>query len=176
MAPALSTLGIIHTAISLVAVGAGIAAFARDKRIHPRNGTGALYVVMTVLTCLTGFFIFAHGGFGKPHALGVLTLGVIGFAVAVRSRGLFGRNGPVVEAVLYSLTFFFHMIPAVTETFTRVPSAAPLFADAEDPALKAVIGVIFVVFVLGAVLQVRYLRRSLNAQQPGDASIWGVGA
>ena len=54
----LTTLGVIHTAISLIAVAAGFIALIRDKEISPRNRVGQVYVIMTVLTCLTGFGIF----------------------------------------------------------------------------------------------------------------------
>ena len=36
----LTNLGVVHTAISLVAVGAGVVALVRGKEISPRNGTG----------------------------------------------------------------------------------------------------------------------------------------
>ena len=165
MAPELSTLGIVHTAISLVAVGAGIWAFVRYKEISPGTRAGMLYIVMTVLTCLTGFFIFARGGFGKAHALGVLTLLVIAFAAFVRRTHWLGHRARVVEALAYSLTFFFHMIPALTETGTRLPRGAPLFDSPEDPVLTMTVGVFFIVFVIGAIAQVRHLR-ALDAATP----------
>ena len=70
----LTPLGTIHTAVSLVAVAAGVMAFFRDKEILARSTLGKVYVVTTILTCLTGFGIFQHGGFGKPLVLGVITL------------------------------------------------------------------------------------------------------
>lgn len=148
----LTILGIVHTAISLVAVAAGIVGLVRDKRIDLANGAGKTYLVATVLTCITGFGIFQHGGFGKPHALGVLTLLVLALAWFVRTR-------VAVQAVLLSTTFFFHFIPAVTETLTRLPLHAPLLADAEAPELKLITAVMFVLLVIGATLQVRRLRR-----------------
>ena len=48
----LTSLGTIHTAISLIAVVAGLIAFVRDQEISPRNGVGKIYVIATVLTCL----------------------------------------------------------------------------------------------------------------------------
>ncbi|OUM03449.1 hypothetical protein [Variovorax sp. JS1663] len=154
----LTSLGVVHTAISLVAVIAGLVALARDKEISPRNAIGMTYIVMTVLTCLTGFGIFQHGGFGKPHALGVITLVVLGVAWLARTPRILGRAATYVETVSYSLTFFFHMIPGATETFTRLPTGAPLFSGPEDPALQKVIGTLFAVFLVGAFLQVRRLR------------------
>ncbi|USX24775.1 hypothetical protein NHH73_19410 [Oxalobacteraceae bacterium OTU3CINTB1] len=148
----LTTLGVIHTLISLVAVGAGIVGFVRDKRIDLGNGAGKTYLVTTILTCLTGFGIFQHGGFGKPHALGVITLLVLAVAWKLAAK-------PALQVVLLSLTFFFHMIPAATETLTRVPMGAPILPNAEAPELKVITGVMFVLFVIGATLQVRRLNQ-----------------
>jgi uncharacterized membrane protein len=165
----LTTLGAIHTAISLVAVAAGLIALFRDKEISLRNGVGKVYVIATVLTCLTGFGIFQHGGFGKPHMLGILTLVVLGLAAVAGRWNVFGRGSRYVETISYSVTFFFHMIPGVTETFTRVPTGAPLFSSPEDPALQKVVGALFVVLLIGIALQVKRLRAS-----PAPAGVAGL--
>jgi len=80
----LTSLGVVHTAISLVALAAGVLCFVRYKEIPAGSALGQTYIWTTVLTCLTGFGIFQHGGFGKPHALGVLTLVVLGLAALAR--------------------------------------------------------------------------------------------
>jgi uncharacterized membrane protein len=153
----LTNLGIVHTAISLVAVGAGIVAFIRDKEINSRNGLGKLYIWTTVLTCLTGFPIMQHGGFGKPHALGVITLLVLAIA-ALAGKGKFGKASRYVEVVSYSATFFFHMIPMLVETTTRLPVGAPLIKDRDGPELQTVTGVLLLLFLIGAGLQIWRLR------------------
>lgn len=153
----LTPLGIVHTAISLVAVAAAIMAFFRYREIPAASSLGKLYIVTTILTCLTGFGIFQHGGFGKPHALGVLTLLVLVLAAVAGRTQLLGRASRHVEVVSYSATFFFHLIPAMTETTTRLPLDAPLLANAEAPELQAATGVLFVLIVIGAALQVRRL-------------------
>ena len=158
----LTPLGIVHTAISLVALGAGIYALIRDREVLPSNALGKVYIWATVLTCLTGFGIFQHGGFGKPHALGVLTLLVL--AVAALPGGTrFGARWRYFTASCYTLTVFFHFIPGITETFTRLPAGAPVFSSPEDPRLEKVVGVVFIVFVAIIGLQVRRLRRTVGA-------------
>lgn len=154
----LTTLGVFHTAISLIAVAAGLIALVRDREISPTNLIGKIYVLTTVITCLTGFGIFQHGGFCKPHVLGIITLVVLGIAYMARTTTWFGRASQSIETVAYSMTFFFHTIPGITETTTRLPLGAPLVADREAPVLQAAIGVSFTVFLIGAVLQVRNLR------------------
>jgi Kef-type K+ transport system membrane component KefB len=56
------------------------------------------------------------------------------------------------------VTFFFHMIPALTGTSTRFPVGAPLVDSPEAPVLAAITGIMFLVFLAGATLQVRELR------------------
>ena len=60
--------------------------------ISLRSPVGRIYVIAMVLTCATGFFIFHHGGFGKPHVLGIVTL-----AVTV-SRGNLPRHCTAVSS------------------------------------------------------------------------------
>jgi uncharacterized membrane protein len=157
--------GAFHTAISLIAVAAGLIAFIRNKQISSKNRVGQIYVVATVITCLTGFGIFHHGGFGKPHVLGIITLVVLGIAAVAGTTRLFGRASRYVEMVSYSATFFFHMIPAVTETATRFPLGAPLATDDNAPGLQAAAAVLFVAFLIGATAQVLWLRWSGRPQE-----------
>ncbi|MDM0014389.1 hypothetical protein QTH87_18255 [Variovorax sp. J22P168] len=154
----LTTLGVIHTAISLVALAAGLASILRYREIAGRTTLGQTYVWATVLTCLTGFGIFQRGGFGAPHVLGILTLVVLAVAAVAGRTQLFGRASRYVETIAYSTTLFFHMIPGLTETFTRFPAGAPLFSSPEDPALQKAVGVCFALLIVGCIFQVRRIR------------------
>ncbi len=154
----LTPLGTFHTVISLIALVAGLIAVIRDKEISPRNRLGQIYVVTTIITCVTGFGIFQHGGFGKPHVLGIITLVVLGVAAVAGYSNLFGRASRHVETVSYSATLFFHFIPGISETSTRLPPGSPLVANADAPALQVATGVLFAAFLVGATLQVRRLR------------------
>jgi len=157
----LSPLGAAHTAISLVALAAGIAALLRSGAIAWNSGAGKVYVWATVLTCLTAFGIFNRGGFNEAHGLAVMTLIVIGVAWA-GAGGKFGARSGAVETVALSLTFYFHLIPGITETSLRLPLGAPLASSPQDPWLKATAGILFLGFLLVAWLQVRR-RRALPA-------------
>jgi uncharacterized membrane protein len=147
----LSTLGIVHTLISLAAVGSGIGALARYRVIGPASALGKLYIAGTVLSCLTSLFIFAHGGFGKPHVLALVTLAVLALAWAL------ARRWQRIASLLYSFTLFLHMVPATTETLTRLPVDAPLAASPDAPLVSGIIAGFFVTFLVGAVMQWRGL-------------------
>ena len=155
----LTNLGIVHTLISLVAVGAAIVALTRDRQLVLGNRVGRVYVVTTVLTCLTGLPIFQRGGFGPPHVLAIVTLVVLGVVWLAARTPTFGSWSRYVEVIGLSLTVFFHWIPGVTETSSRLPRSAPLTTGPDDPRVQATVGVGFVLFLVGAFLQWRRLRR-----------------
>ncbi|HJW10827.1 MAG TPA: hypothetical protein VJ598_03515 [Albitalea sp.] len=155
----LTPLGLFHTAIGLIAVGAGLAALVRDKRISPANTLGKVYLIATLVTALSALGIFQHGGFGPAHGLAIVTLVALAIAAVAANTRLFGAASRYVETVAYSATFLFHMIPGVTESSTRLVGA-PMFASPEAPALKAANGVLLLAFLIGATLQVRWLRRT----------------
>jgi len=155
----LTPLGTVHTAISLVAVMAGFVALARYKEIATRTLAGSIFFWGTALTCLTGFGIFRHGGFGKPHALGIITLIVLAVAWAAE-RGAFARLSRYLGTLGLSLALFLHFIPATIETLTRFPLGAPYLANAEDPKAQPIIGFFFLLFLIGATLQALRMRRT----------------
>ncbi|MDB5964138.1 MAG: hypothetical protein JWQ72_638 [Polaromonas sp.] len=159
----LTPLGIVHTAISLVAVAAAITAFFRYREIVASSTLGRVYIAATIVTCITSFGIFQHGGFGKAHALGIVTLLVLGIAWVAAHTQVLGRWSRYVETVSYSATFLFHLIPAVTETSTRLPLGAPWLASAEAPELKAATGVLLLLFLAGSGMQVMRLRAQRTA-------------
>jgi uncharacterized membrane protein len=154
----LTPLGIFHTAVSVMAVIAGVIALLQYKEISPATRAGQVYVWATVITCLTAFSIFQHGGFGKPHVLAILTLMMLALAALASRSQLFGRASAYVAAVGYSLSFFFHMVPGVTETATRLPYGSPLAASPEAPPIQGSIALLFLVFLVGATLQVLRMR------------------
>lgn len=159
----LTQLGFVHTLISLVAVGAGICALVLFGSISLRTRVGGVYIVATVLTCVTGFGIFRTGAFGPAHAVGVLTLVILAFAVLVEKRALVGSVPRPIEVVSYTTTFFLHMIPAINETTTRLPPGTPLASGPNDPLILVLLGIAFVLYIVGATLQVLRLRAAAPA-------------
>jgi uncharacterized membrane protein len=154
----LTPLGTIHTAISLIALVAGFVALARYREISTHTRSGLVFVGGTVLSCLTGLVIFQHGGFGNPHILAIVTLVVLGVALLAEYSAAFGRAARYVWTVSYSLAFFFHFIPRTVETLTRLPAGAPFLANPDDPKAQPIVGAFFVLFLIGATLQVLRLR------------------
>jgi uncharacterized membrane protein len=158
----LTTLGLVHTAISLVAVVCGFWALARHKEITTQSPLGRTYLVTTLLTALTGLGIFEHGGFGPPHVLAILTLVALGIGYAAAVTGVLGRRSRYLQAVCFSATVLFHMIPGFTETLTRLPATQAAFPNAEAPGLRPIFAVLLLLFLVGLVLQLRWLKGEVD--------------
>jgi len=159
----LTYLGVFHTLISLIALLTGAVALIRNNKITWDNQLGKTYVISTIIVCLTGFGIFQHGGFGKPHALGVVTLIVLGI-IYLAANKKFGTSSTVIETVCYSMTFFFHIVPTIAESATRLPYGHPLAASPEDPGVQKVTGIFFLLFLIGAYLQIRSMKKKASPQ------------
>ena len=86
-----------------------------------------------------------------------LTLIVLGIAAAAEHKHAFGSASRYVATLGYSLTFFFHMIPTLTEGATRLPVDKPLAASPDDPTLHMAIGIVFLLYLVGTALQARRL-------------------
>ena len=156
----LTKIGVVHTLFSLVAVYFGIWAIVRYKEFSYRQGLTQVYFVTTLVVCLTGFFIFQHGGFGAPHVLGILTILAIGAGAITEKTQLLGKWSRYFQALCYSTTLFFHAIPGFNESLSRLPPGKPFTTGPDDPKFQAIAAVLFVLYLAGMAVQLRYLMKA----------------
>jgi uncharacterized membrane protein len=154
----LSPLGIFHTATGLVALTAGFWSLARDREISPRTGLGQTYVACTFLSAATALGIFHHGGFGPAHVLAILTIAALLLGTVCAFTTVFGRASRSLQAISYSATVLFHVIPGVTEVLIRFPRGAPLLRLSDASAFKTIYGFLVLVFLALLALQLKWLR------------------
>jgi uncharacterized membrane protein len=155
----LTALGIVHTAVSLVAIVAGAWAFVRDKEIVPGNRLGKLYLATTVLTAASGLAIFQHGGFRIGHWFALATLLVVAIGTVAATTPLFGRAARYVQVFFYSSTMLIHLITGSAETLTRLPPSAPLISAANAFVFKYIIGGLVLAFLAGLAVQFRLIHK-----------------
>src|SRR5258708_8317730 len=111
----------LHVIISLIAILAGLVvlfAMIGNRRL---NGVTALFLFMTILTSVTGFF-FHSKAIGPPHIVGVISLVVLAIALlALYGRKLAGVCRPVyVVAAVAPL--FFNCFVGVVQAFHKIPA------------------------------------------------------
>jgi len=159
----LSILGIIHTAISVIALLAGLAALFKTGRIDPRNTIGQWYVLLTVITCITGFPIMKTGHLTGGHYLGIIILVLL--PPGIYARRIFGKAAGYIQLFIMSATLFLSMIPAVIETLTRLPISHPLAASPADPLIQNVLPAVLVLYLAGVSYQIVKYRKQGKAPQ-----------
>jgi phosphatidylglycerophosphate synthase len=149
----LSILGIIHTAISIIAIIVALYALIRDGQINPKNGSGKLYILLTIITCITALPIMRTGHPTAGHNLAVIILIVLPIAVYAPSFKFLGKSAAYIQIFLMSLTLFFSFIPAIVETLTRVPISRPIADGPNSPVIKMGLLILVVLFTVGVLYQ-----------------------
>lgn len=169
MASPLSPLGVVHTAISLVPIVAGLYSCVRHRAIEPATPSGKVYLVGLVLSVLTAFGLSSTGGFNPGHAVGIVALlAVIGGLLAPRLAFL-GRLRPYAAAFGMSFSFFLLLVPGIAETLTRLPAAHPLADGPQSPWVRVALLSWVVIFLVGIVLQGRAIRSRRHGTTPHQA-------
>ena len=166
----ITTFGGLHTLVGLAALLCGFIALAQSKQILAGTRMGLAYLLLTLVTAVSGLFIFHHGGFGPPHVLSILTILALAVGTVAARTALFGRLGKYIQAVCYSTTFMFHFIPGFTETLTRLPVGDPIANGPQSPILQGIFGVLFVIYFIGLALQVWWLHKSAATGAPSAAT------
>ena len=119
----MSALVLIHVAISLIAIVAGIVVMFKMLGSDRVSGLTTTFLVMTILTNVTGFFIppFLYDKFLPSHAIGILSLVLLAIACfALYSQHLSGMwRWVYVVTALVSL--YLNCFVLVIQTFLKVP-------------------------------------------------------
>lgn len=158
----LSGLGIFHTIIGIVAIGAAIISFVRFGKIDLTHLSGKIYFYTTTVTALTALGISKHGGFNPGHIFSVFIfiLVVVAFWLSVKRST--NNKARYIENFLLSFSFFLSLIPTVNETFTRVPLGHPLAKNPTDPIIAQTLLLLLIAFVAGAIYQYIKQRNALR--------------
>lgn len=156
--PEITFIGWIHTAVAIIAIVSGFLSLVRHKVILPENRSGQIYLIGTLITAVTALAIYQRGAFGPGHALAVLTLVALAAGFLVMKISAFSRVAKYIQALCFSGTLLFHMIPAITDGLLRLPVGDPVLTDVRDPVLSKFYLAFLVVFVIGYSFQFRWLK------------------
>ena len=158
MPHALSSVGAVHTVLSLVPLVAGLLAFVRHGRIDPASGLGKVYWGGMIASVVTAFGLSSTGGFNPGHALGLLTLLVMACATVAPRIAFLGRAAGYLQVGLMSFSFMLLLVPGTNETLSRLPVGHPIGQGPDSPPVKLALACVFALFVLGTGYQLLRLR------------------
>lgn len=155
----LTTLGIVHTTLSVAPLLIGGYALATRGRIAPGERLGHAYIATMLVSIVTSFGLSSTGSIGPAHVLGVVAALLMGFAA--RPPAWLGRAVPYLQTFAMSASYLILLVPGTVETLTRVPGGAPIASRGpESPEVQAALGVLLALFLVGAAWQALRIRRA----------------
>ena len=157
--PEMIPLGWLHTILGIGALLSGFYTLIKYRVVTLAHRSGKLYVLLTLIVAGTALGIYNQGGFGIAHNLAVLTLMALAGGVVMEKTRLFGSLSKYCQALGYSSTLLFHMIPAITDFLRRLPVGDPFIDTLEDPLLRQFHLAFLAIFVVGIIAQVLWLRK-----------------
>ena len=160
----LTTLGIFHTIIGIIAIISAIISIIKFGKINLNHLTGKLYFYCTLIASLTALGLSKLGGFNFGHVLALVILVLVLEAYFFNIKKIGNNTVRYFENFFLSFSFFLSLIPTTNETLTRIPFGNPLAKAPTDPAVTNTITVLFVLFVIASVYQF-IKQRKLNLKK-----------
>ena len=157
--PEITPFGWFHTLMGVLALVSGFYTLSKDRVITWQAMSGKIYLLSTLVVAASALGIFKHGGFGVAHALAVLTLLALLAGFVAAKTQILGRFSRYFQAMCFSATLLFHMIPAITDGLMRLPVSDPIVKDIEDPLLKGFYLAFLLTYIVGYLFQVNWLRK-----------------
>ena len=145
----MSTFTWIHVVISLIGIAAGLVVvygFVAGKR---SPGWNAVFLVMTILTSVTGFFFPFHG-ITPGIVVGVVSLVVLAVAVLA-----WNKKWTKTYIVTASIAEFLNVLVLIIQSFMKIPALHALAPKGTEPITTVAKVVALVLFVVVAWVAIR---------------------
>ena len=156
--PAMTLLGWFHTIMGVAALLLAVGAITRHGVIKASTQIGGAYLIVTLIVAGSALGIYNQGGFGIAHILALLTLGAAVGGFLLERFNILGAVSKYLQAIAYSATILFHMIPAITDFLRRLPVGDPFIESFDSPVLQGFHLAFLALYVLGVSIQIVKLR------------------
>jgi hypothetical protein len=143
---AMTTLGYVHSAISLVGIVSGFVVVFGMLDAKRLDGWTATFLLTTVATSATGF-AFPFGALLPSHKIGILSLVLLAAAIVARYVQHLAGAGRWIYVVCSVAALYFNVFVLVVQLFRRVTVLQTLAPTQSEPPFAAAQLVVLVLFV-----------------------------
>ncbi|HEY2801191.1 MAG TPA: hypothetical protein VGI85_11385 [Chthoniobacterales bacterium] len=158
----MDTFTLAHVAISLIGIFSGLIVLSGLLRSERMDGWTLLFLITTVATSVTGFFFPVHG-ITPGIILGILSLVVLVFAIVARYGCHLAGSWRWVYVVGAVVALYLNFVVLVVQSFLHIPRLHFLAPNGSEPPFAIVQGIVFLFFVVAAILAVRRFRPTVAA-------------
>jgi len=163
----LSTFTWVHVVLSLIGILSGaVVLFGMLAAVRPAGWT-MLFLAATALTSVTGFF-FPVGAFGPSHAVGVISLAVLGVAIFAIYAHRLARSSRWIYVASALAALYLNVFVGVVQAFRKLPFLQALAPTQSEPFLAAQ-GLVLAIFIVLGILSVKRFHPELKASALGSA-------
>jgi YD repeat-containing protein len=145
----LTAFTIFHVLVSLIGIASGLVVMLGLLTSRRLDSWTAWFLVTTVATSATGF-LFPVEHFMPSHAIGILSLIVLGFAILARYKHRLAGAWRKTYVITATIALYFNVFVLVVQMFRRVPFLEALApTQSEPPFAIAQLAVLVLFIVLG---------------------------
>ena len=153
----LTTLGFVHTAISLVGIATGLVVLFGLMAGKRPDGWTAVFLATTVATSVTGF-VLPFGVFLPCHWIGVISLVVLAVAIVARYPLHLAGAWRWIYVVCAVLALCLNVFVLVVQLFRRVPALQAVAPTQSKPPFQITQLVVLLLFGVLGFLAVKRFR------------------
>jgi hypothetical protein len=161
MSTGLLVLTLLHTAISLIAIVAGIAVIKQLTVARVDPFWTRWFLIFAIATSVTGYF-FPFAGVTPGQIVGAIALVVLALVLVAIKQDRAGAWRWIYAAGMVASTYFLCFV-LVAQLFKHVPFLTPLAPTGSEPPFRIVQLLLLLVFIGLGVRSVRRFRPALAA-------------
>jgi hypothetical protein len=153
----MSTLTLVHVVLSLIGILAGFVVVYGLFKGNRMDGWTAVFLAITALTSLTGFFFPFHKLL-PSHILGVLSLIVLAIAVPARYVYHLAGGWRRIYVITAVLALYFNFFVLIAQLFQKVPPLRALAPTQSEPPFLVAQTCALVLFIILGIYSVKGFR------------------
>ena len=169
----LATFTQLHVIISLIAIVSGLLAAVGMLSARRMRGTTAVFLIMTVLTSVTGFMFDTPaeaprviGSFDPAKVIGLISLIVLALAVAALYGYKLAGAWRGTYVVCATIALYFNCFVLVVQSFQKISFLHALAPTQKEPPFAVAQGLLLIVFVGLGIAAFRKFRPMTRATAP----------
>ena len=153
----MSTLTLVHVVLSLIGILAGFVVVYGLFKGNRMDGWTAVFLAITALTSLTGFFFPFHKLL-PSHVLGVLSLIVLAIAVPARYVYHLAGGWRRIYVITAVLALYFNFFVLIAQLFQKVAPLRALAPTQSEPPFLVAQTCALVLFIILGIYSVKGFR------------------
>jgi len=158
----LDTFTFLHVVLSLIGIMAGFILVALMLSNAPIAGWNAFFLISTILTSVTGFFL-PSDAFGLARILGLVSL----IALAIALFAIYGRRLSGVWRPIYvvgvALALYLNVFVAIAQSFQKFAYLHQFAPNGSEPALVVTQTCVLILFLILGIAALRRYHPPLRA-------------